>query len=124
MHWARRPEITELEKEGIYIDVDYGQQGRESLKTLYGKRVRIDLIFHRRGKGRNLLACEFKMRSWKPRKVDPHDERKLKGLINELRYKRCIWIAFPKRLGDSNRGCYTIFKAGKAGVENTGFLDL
>lgn len=125
IHWARQPEIVKLEEKGIYVDVDYGQQGRESLKRLGGKRVRIDLILHRRGtRSRNLLACEFKMRSSTPRKVDTKDERKLKALIEELHYKRCIWIAFAKRIGDRNAGCYTIFKATKKGVENTKFFNL
>jgi len=119
---ARKPQIVELEKKGIFLDIEYGQMSSEDMKSTGDGDVRIDMILHRRGTNEdNLLACEVKMSPRKARKVDGKDDGKLRALTTKrFGYRLGIWIRFPRNSEDRHTGRYAIYRNG----EPEGLLDL
>jgi hypothetical protein len=114
MRLSRLPEITALEKEGIFLDIEYGQMSAGEMKNIGDGDVRIDMILHRRGTNdANLLAVEVKMSPAKPRKVDDKDDHKLKMLTTKFKYKNGVWIRFPRSEADRNKGWYALYRGGE-----------
>ena len=114
---GRKPEILGLEKQGIFLDIEYGQMISDDMKSTGDGDVRIDMILHRRGTNdANLLACEVKMSPAKARKVDRKDDAKLRVLTTEkFGYGLCIWIRLPRCFTDRHTGRYAIYSNGRAG---------
>ena len=102
IHMARSEWALRWEKRGITVDLEYGQRGKHGdpkLNLDTGRRVRPDIIIHRRGCDEiNWLVCEVKLHSGKQPRRHAHDLDKLIRYRQQYGYRLAIWLSLPKSI--------------------------
>lgn len=98
---------------GCKVDCEYNKFGEDE-KTAYGKRIRPDIIIHKRGnQNTNILAIEIKKRrtpnNWDIKKLK-YFTSKNKRLKYKYRYKLSLFIGFGENPSDLKERW---FKEGK-----------